>query len=209
MRHSLTLTILLVGWLSAASAADPVEFEWNEEKFAQVAAGDAQAGEALAAKFRCAKCHNETGVSDDVDVPSIAGQRATYMFKQLMDFKNERRDDRDMIKNAKKLSEQQMIDISTWFSLQERPAMVGGEPLLVVKVCDSCHEKEVVEKDNRIEVAPILAGQVRNYLENTMQAFKQMGRSNDLFLRMQSVSHKLTDSEIKRLAAYYGAKDPE
>lgn len=209
MRHSLTLAILLAGWVQTATATEPSRFEWTQEAFDRVAAGDSAAGEELAAKFRCAKCHNETGVSDDEDVPSIAGQRATYMYKQLMDFKQELCDDRDMIKNAKKLSEKEMIDISTWFAQQERPPMVGGEPLLVVKVCDSCHEKDVVEKDNRIEVAPVIAGQVRNYLQKTMLAFKQMDRSNDLFLRMQSVSHKLSDDEIRQLAAYYGAKDPE
>jgi cytochrome c553 len=42
-----------------------------------------------------------------------------------------------------------------------------------------------------------------------MMAFKQADRSNDLFMRMQSVSHKLTDDEIRRLSRYYGAEDLE
>ena len=87
--------------------------------------------------------------------------------------------------------------------------MVGGDAPLVVKVCDSCHNEEIVEEDNNIEVAPILKGQNRQYLENTMQAFKQRERANDLFVRMQSVTHKLTDQEIKQLARYYGTTDPE
>ena len=55
----------------------------------------------------------------------------------------------------------------------------------------------------------MLNGQIRQYLEDTMMAFKQADRSNDLYNRMQSVSHKLTDEEIKRLSRYYGAADLE
>jgi cytochrome c553 len=101
------------------------------------------------------------------------------------------------------------VHIATWFSTLERPAQVGNEQMLVIKICDSCHQKEVVEKDGRIEVAPVLDGQIRQYLEDTMMAFKQADRSNDLFMRMQSVSHKLTDDEIRRLSRYYGAEDLE
>lgn len=209
MRHSLTLAILLAGLTQAAIAADAVPFKWTKERFDLVAAGDSKAGEELAAKYRCAKCHNDTGVSDDEDVPSIAGQRATYMYKQLTDFEQGLREDEDMIKVAKKLSEKEMVDISTWFHEQERPPMVGGEALLVVKICDSCHNEEIVEKDDHIEVAPVLKGQMRQYLEKSMLAFKQADRSNDLFDRMQSVSHKLTVREIKMLARYYGAADIE
>lgn len=207
MRRSLTLSMLLAG-LAQPVVANDSTFEWTQDRFDFVAAGDSQAGGDLVKKLRCAKCHGDTGISDDEEVPSIAGQRATYLFKQLTDFRHGGRDDEDMVKVSKKLSEQQMADVSAWYHMQERPPMRGGQPLLVVKICDSCHEKEVVEKDNRIEVAPILGGQVRQYLEKTMMQFKASDRTNDLFLRMQSVSHKLTDSEIKALATYYGAPDP-
>lgn len=209
MRHAFTLAALFAGIVPGAMAAQPAEFEWTKERFDLVAAADSQRGEALAEKYRCRKCHNDTGVSDDPDVPTIAGQRTTYMFKQLNDFRDGKRDDEDMIKVAKKLSDQDMADISSWYHTQERPAMVGGQAPLVVKVCDSCHDEEIVEKDDHIEVAPVLQGQIRQYLENTMLAFKQQDRSNDLFVRMQSVSHKLSDSEIGTLARYYGAPDVE
>jgi cytochrome c553 len=102
-----------------------------------------------------------------------------------------------------------MVHVSAWFASLERPPKVGGERMLVMKVCDSCHDKDIVEEDNHVEVAPILTGQIRPYLENTMLQFKQADRSNDLFERMQSVSHKLTDDEISRLSRYYGAADLE
>jgi len=207
MCRALILAILLAGLVQTAAAEDPASFEWTKEKFDLVATGDSKQGKQLAKKFKCKKCHNEDGISDDIEVPSIAGQRATYTFKQLHDFKKEIRESSDMKKATRKMSEEQMVHISAWFASLESAPMVGGDPLLEVKVCDSCHDKDIVEKDDHVEVAPILAGQVRQYLEASMMAFKESDRSNDLYDRMQSVSHELTDDEIRKLAKYYGAED--
>ena len=212
MRYPFALAILIAGSMPAAMAADATPFTWTKDKFDLVEAADADSGQALAKKFRCKKCHNKDGISDDPEIPSIAGQRATYMLKQLSDYKNKIRENKDMYKVARKLSEPQMADLSAWYMSLERPQKVGGDVPLVVEVCDSCHEKEIVEEDGQVEVAPILEGQMRQYLEDTMVAFRAVdgeGRSNDLFQRMQSVSHKLTEDEISRLARYYGAKDLE
>lgn len=207
MRHVPSLAVLLLGLPLAASAGDHKPFEWSKEKFEKVAAGDAEAGKVLAKKYRCQKCHNADGVSDDPDVPSIAGQRATYMYKQLVDFREGVRDSEDMLKAARKLTDEEMIDISAWYYTLERPPRVGGHEPLQLKVCDSCHSKDIVEEDNHIEVAPILSGQIRQYLEKSMQAFRVADRSNDLFKRMQSVSHKLTDKEVQQIVHYYAAED--
>ena len=209
MRYALSLAILFAGLSQAATAEEPTRLQWTKEQFDLVASGDAAEGEKLAKRFRCKKCHNEDGVSDDEEVPSIAGQRATYLYKQLHDFQKKIRENKDMYKAVRKLSEQDMVHVSAWFASLERPPKVGGERMLVMKVCDSCHDKDIVEEDNHVEVAPILTGQIRPYLENTMLQFKQADRSNDLFERMQSVSHKLTDDEISRLSRYYGAADLE
>jgi cytochrome c553 len=210
MRHAFILAILVAGLSLNANAAETASFEWTKEKFDLVASGDEIEGRKLAKQFKCKKCHNKDGISDDVEIPSIAGQRATYLYKQLHDFKAGVREDDDMRKTMRKIKEDmQMAHLAAWFASLDPAPMVGGDPLLEVKVCDSCHEKDIVEKDNRIEVAPVLAGQVRQYLEDSMMRFKQSDRSNDLFDRMQSVSHKLSDDEIRQLARYYGAKDLE
>jgi cytochrome c553 len=125
----------------------------------------------------------------------------------LHDFKHGVRVEEDMAKVAQKMSEQDMADVGAWYASLERPPMQGGEPLLLVKVCDSCHNEEIVEQDNHIEVAPVITGQVRKYLENSIRAFKQMERSNDLFQRMRSESHALEERDIVALAKYYGAAE--
>ena len=207
MCRALILAVLFSGLMHTAAAENPASFEWSKDKFDLVATGDAQLGKKAAKKFKCKKCHNKDGISDDEDIPSIAGQRATYLYKQLHDFKVGVREDDDMKKATRKMNEEDMVHVSAWFASLERPAMVGGDPLLQVKVCDSCHDKDIVEKDNHIEVAPILTGQIRQYLEASMMKFKDAGRSNDLYDRMQSVTHKLNEDEIKQLARYYGAED--
>ena len=207
MCRALILAVLFAGLMHTAAAESPASFEWSKDKFDLVATGDAQLGKKAAKKFKCKKCHNKDGISDDEDIPSIAGQRATYLYKQLHDFKVGVREDDDMQKATRKMNAEDMVHVSAWFASLERPAMVGGDPLLQVKVCDSCHDKDIVEKDNHIEVAPILTGQIRQYLEASMMKFKDAGRSNDLYDRMQSVTHKLNEDEIKQLARYYGAED--
>lgn len=208
MRHAFVLACAVV-LATQAAASDAEPFQWTDELFEFVATGDAAEGKKLAKKHRCKKCHNKDGISDDEEIPTIAGQRPTYLFKQMSDYKKGVRENREMKKAMRKLSPEDMAHVAAWFSSLERPAQVGNEQMLVIKVCDSCHQKDVVEKDGRIEVAPLLDGQIRQYLEATMLAFKQADRSNDLYRRMQSVSHKLTDDEIRRLSRYYGAEDLE
>jgi cytochrome c553 len=192
MRHALILAALLVGLTQAAAAGDAERLTWTKDKFDYVATGDPEMGEKLAKQFRCKKCHNDDGISDDEEIPSIAGQRRTYMYKAM-----------------RKLSSDDMVHVAAWYESLEAAPQAGGQKMLVMKVCDSCHDKDIVEEDNKIEVAPILRGQMRQYLEASMQQFKDADRSNDLFERMQSVSHKLSGDEITRLSRYYGAVAPQ
>jgi len=89
---------------------------WNKSLIEAIVKGDPKKGELAAKKAKCYKCHGDTGVSDEDDTPSIAGQIAAYTFKQLYDYKLKLRDDKDMYKKVKKLSDQEMIDISAWYA---------------------------------------------------------------------------------------------
>ena len=76
-------------------------------------------GEALAKESKCAKCHGDAGVSDDPDDVNIAGMSRSYLFKQLKDYQDKKRDDKDMYKKVKKLDDKQLADLAAWFSAQE------------------------------------------------------------------------------------------
>ena len=81
------------------------------------AAGDADAGKAKAAT--CIACHGANGVAIAPTYPNLAGQKADYMVAQLKAFKSGERKGGSaaiMAPMAAGLSEQDMMDISAYFS---------------------------------------------------------------------------------------------
>ncbi len=177
-------------------------------------------GEALAKKIKCAKCHGENGVSDDPDDSNIAGMSVSYLFKQLRDFKDKNRDDRDMFKKVKKLEDHELADLAAWFASQEpakpapdrvmtaevRKLVVRGDPERLLKACSSCHGRD--GRGGQFD-HPALTGQIKTYLVDSMLAFKEGDRTNDIYSRMRYVSEALTEAEIEALADYYASDLPE
>jgi len=82
------------------------------------AAGDAAAGKSKSAV--CAACHGADGNSANPMWPSLAGQHAPYMVKQLKDFKSGVRKDPVMAPMAKPLSDQDMENLSAYFASQKQ-----------------------------------------------------------------------------------------
>ena len=80
-------------------------------------AADAEAGKAKSEP--CAACHGVDGNSTNPIWPSLAGQHATYIVKQLKDFKEGRREDASMAGMVANLSEDDMKDLAAYFSGQQ------------------------------------------------------------------------------------------
>jgi len=78
------------------------------------AAGDAAAGKSKSVV--CAACHGADGNSSNPMWPSLAGQHAPYMVKQLKDFKSGARKDPVMAPMAKPLSDQDMENLAAYFA---------------------------------------------------------------------------------------------
>jgi len=99
--HTIALSALLGLMLTTNSQAD----------------GDAEAGKSKAAT--CIACHGANGVSIAPTYPNLAGQKAAYMVAQLKAFKSGERGGASaaiMAPMAGGLSEQDMMDISAYFS---------------------------------------------------------------------------------------------
>ena len=125
-------------------------FIWNFATIELIAKGNAKNGEKLAKSHKCKKCHGDTGISDEDDTPSIAGQPAAYHVKQMADYKEGRRDEKTMVKKAKKLTLEETVDIAAWYAEQKpEPSQSGGKkpPSLVTDgdmkrlllPCNVCH----------------------------------------------------------------------
>lgn len=163
---------------------------------------------------KCKKCHYETGVSDDPEIPHLAGQTASYMYKQLQDFKADRRDGGRMNKTAKKLSDQQMADLVVYYAAKSLPEEDGvsapAAPGLVsdgdagrsIDACADCHGSDGRGKKDQYD-APALAGMPYDYFIYAMESFRDGERANDADGVMGKAAKPLGDDEIASLAGYY------
>lgn len=158
---------------------------------------------------KCAKCHGDDGVSDDPEVPHLAGQRSSYLLKQLLDFKADSREGGRMNKTARKLGEQEMADLAVRFSNTVLPTSgavtVPAEPPQVAAgdaPCADCHGNDGKGKRDKYD-APALAGMPFDYFVMSMQGFRDASRSNDTDAVMREAAKPLSDAQIADLAAYY------
>ena len=188
---------------------------WTTATRSLLAHGDAARGAAIATT--CNNCHGANGISADAAFPSLAGQSAAALYKQLEDYKSGKRDPAIMGVYVAPLSQQQILDLATHFASLPNPfavatAMPGstdtaarnlievGSPMRGIASCAACHGPLGLTPG-----APELRGQQRAYLEEQMQAFKAGNRHNDISEQMRSVARPLTGEEIAMLAAYYAS----
>jgi len=79
-----------------------------------MAAGKAKAG-------TCAACHGETGFQDVPTNPVLAGQYKSYLEQALKDYRSGARQSAIMAGFASQLTDEDIEDLSAWFSSQESP----------------------------------------------------------------------------------------
>lgn len=179
---------------------------------ATIAAGDAEAGKA--ASTVCAACHGADGVSAIPANPSLAGQGAPYLLKQLMEFKSGARDNAVMAGMVANLDQTAMENLAAFYAGQKpaqsastdenlklgRDIYRGGIGAIGVPACASCHGPAGAGND--AAKFPRLAGQHAEYTAAALQQFRSGARANDVNRMMQSVASRLSDTEIAALANY-------
>ena len=168
------------------------------------------AGKAKAAT--CAACHGADGNSPVALYPKLAGQSADYIVKQLQEFKTGTRKDPVMGPMAAALSEQDMLEIASYYAAQKiavadsagseigKKLYFGGNVKRKITACVACHG--VNGKGMNKAGFPTIAGQNEAYLKAQLMKFKKGERNNDYDTMMQSVASKLSVSDIEELAKY-------
>ena len=101
-----------------------------------VAKGNASLGKTQAES--CAGCHGADGNSPSSMFPKLAAQHATYLVKQLQDFKQNRRNAPMMAPLAMGLSDEQMENISAYYESQK----ISANPMPVLAADDDEDEDE-------------------------------------------------------------------
>ena len=169
---------------------------------------------------QCGLCHVYDGNSRMQDFPRLAGQRPAYLIKQLQDFRSGRRQG-VMQATAELLTEQEIHAVAEYFSQQAaipvtyspqpdvarqtaQRIFMHGDPARELPACVSCHLAE----GQAATAIPRLSGQHQDYLAAQLNAFKNGTRSNDQMEQMRAIANRLTDTEIKHLAAFLARHEP-
>src|SRR5580704_7439063 len=95
-----------------------------------LAAGDPSIGRTKASA--CTACHGLTGVSENQDWPNLAGQKPVYLSKQLRAFRDGSRTNPLMTAMAKPLSDEDIEDLTAYFTLQSPAPAVAPKPTVDV-----------------------------------------------------------------------------
>lgn len=195
---------------------------WDVPQILFVRNADPVRGKKINKDMMCSSCHGEKGIAQAKNWPSMAGQKANYTYKMLIDYRDEKRADTHtstlMVRLAQKMSEQDMADVAAYYASfplppatrpklatkaqveKILPLLTRGDGKRMLPPCLLCHGAEAEGNERDI---PSLAGQRAEYFRKTMQEFKNGTRHNDIYSRMRFISEVLTDEEINALAQYF------
>jgi cytochrome c553 len=215
--------LLLLAFIApvVVNAGPSSQIAWTPELLNLVKNGNLNKGKELAES--CKSCHGDKGQGMKEEtrdgetlpaIPALAGQLATYTYKQVRDYFNGSRNHVQMTGVAKGLTEQDAADLGVWFSslpAQENKSgsqnlaraetlVEQGDGKRILPPCFVCHgSKGQGEKQD----IPALAGQQADYFARTLLDYKNGQRHNDIYSRMRLIAGQLSDEEIRELAQYY------
>jgi cytochrome c553 len=176
------------------------------------AGGDPIKGKALSQT--CAACHSIDGNSVNPIWPKLAGQHASYIVKQLNDFKAGNRVNAQMTAMVASLSEQDMQDLGAYFASKKtkpgsaKPDLIelgqkiyrAGDSETGVPACMACHGPN--GSGNPTALYPSLSGQHAQYTAGQLKMFKSEERANDANKMMRTIAGPMTNAQIEAVSEY-------
>jgi len=168
----------------------------------------------------CAACHGADGNSAIPANPSLAGQGAEYISRQLENFKSGVRPNAIMQPMAATLTPADMVALGVFYSQQKPklgaardPQLValgqslfrGGDAATGVPACSGCHSPTGVGIPRNF---PRLAGQHADYTFAQLKAFATGGRGADPGAKdtqgriMVTIAQRMTEAQMKAVADY-------
>lgn len=180
--------------------------------FAAPGTGDSKRGKTLA-DARCAACHGFDGNNPPApNYPKLGGQQLAYILHEINEYREDRRPGEVMKPMVQDLSEADILDIATWYSIQAvTPAAVTRPELLAlgkkiyfegnsdtgVPSCDGCHE----ENGKGSARFPRIAGQNPEYV---IEEFKRYANGQRKFGKkiMRTIAERMTERETQAVAEF-------
>jgi cytochrome c553 len=200
----------------------PTRIAWTSATLTQIASGDEKNGANVA--LNCSACHGDQGVSPTDTIPTLAGMDAAAIYKQLEDFRSNKRVWDVMNGMAAALTVQELADAAAYFagrtvglppvggegipeaghSLRQSDPTIrlvfAGDPERGIPPCSACHGPGGHKLG-----APALQRQHAAYIERQLGAFAQGMRENDINEQMRTIARQLTPAEMHAIAIYYGS----
>jgi len=154
----------------------------------------------------CGACHGENGVPQEKATPVIWGQAEGYLYLQLRDYKRGDRKNDQMQPVAEQLERDDMFALAKYFAQKPWPHL--GQPAAPKDVvteavrangsvgCTGCHQEGYKGEGTQ----PRLAGQSRDYMQQTMLDFRSNTRGNNP--GMSDLMKATSEADIKAMAEY-------
>ncbi len=179
----------------------------------------------------CIACHGRNGARAIQDYPNLAGQEKSYLVRQTLDIIHGKRTGglnpqgkprAEAMRGALvtpegevRISDDDVKTIADWLAGLEpaRPNppqdlkpedIAAGEKLYKKKRCQTCHGKR---GDKPLKGYPYIAGQKYAYLVNQLTDIRDKKRTNGKVKAMFNFARKLTDDDIRKLAAWLSTID--
>src|SRR5579859_6060149 len=199
----------------------PTRIAWTPGTLARIASGNEHQGasgdehQGAFVALNCVVCHGERGVSSSSLIPTLAGMDAAVIFKQLDDYRSQKRLWGVMGAIAASLNDRASADVAVYFahlpgglpqtageslpvsghSLRQGDPTIrliyAGDPERGIPPCAACHGPSA-----RKLGAPALQGQHTAYIERQLAAFAQGVRKNDINEQMRVIARELTPDEM-------------
>ena len=166
--------------------------------------GDVNVGRRLAKD--CESCHGVDGNASNPSMPTLAGQDAKYFIKAMKHYKDGKRKHQQMFEAVEALSEQDMIDLASYYASEVPRRRDVRAPLKStewIMRCERCHGLDGNSSDPRF---PMLAGQDETYLSNSLKAYANGERRNSTMFAMAA---PLSAMDVERIAAYFSSQQPK
>jgi cytochrome c553 len=155
----------------------------------------------------CLSCHGEKGISENPEVPSLAGMPVDFTLIQLFLFRQGTRKVEIMNDLAKDMTDDDLRKFADYFS-KLAPAKASGEaadPAIAARAqaviarehCSSCHNADFSGR----EQMPRLAAQREDYLLKALRDYKS-GQRPGYDATMDEVIRGVSDSDIVDLAHF-------
>lgn len=172
-------------------------------------AADIAAGQARAEV--CQACHGAQGISENPEIPSLAGQQDKFLQWQLVFFRSGRRANEIMGPMAADLTDEDVRNLGAYFASlpagrpdasEVDPALrQAGEALAEQHHCAACHTDTFAGK----QAAPAIAHQHRDYLMKSLADYRSGARPSTGVAAMTEAASSLSDDDIAALAQFLTA----